>query len=71
MTMDGDVIQHINYILKERKSGMSDEDFKNELFRLFELSFNLGKEWEDRYWIFKLKKERNDEGRQNNGCETD
>lgn len=69
--MDGDVIQHINYILKERKSGMSDEDFKNELFRLFELSFNLGKEWEDRYWIFKLKKERNDEGRQNNGCETD
>ena len=50
---------------------MSDEDFKNELFRLFELSFNLGKEWEDRYWIFKLKKERNDEGRQNNGCETD
>ena len=69
--MDGDVIQHINYILKERKSGMSDEDFKNELFRLLELSVNLGKEWEDQYWIFKLKKERNDEGRQNNGCETD
>ena len=69
--MDGDVIQHINHILKERKSGMSDEDFKNELFRLFELSFNLGKEWEEQYWIYKLKKQRNDAGGQNKDCETD
>ena len=67
--MNDNVIQQISYVLKQRKSKMSDADFKNELFYLFELGFNVGKEWENQYWIYKLKK--NDEGRQNKDCETD
>lgn len=69
--MNENVIQHISYVLEQRKSGMSDADFKNELFYLFELGFIAGKEWEDQYWIYKLKKQRNDAGRPNKDCETD
>ena len=42
--MNDNVIQQISYVLKQRKSKMSDADFKNELFYLFELGFNVGKE---------------------------
>lgn len=60
--MTRNVTEQINYLLKRRKSGMSNADFKNELFYLCELGFKEGKEWEDQYWIYKIKKESTDNG---------
>ena len=53
-------IEQVNYLIKRRKSGMSNADFKNELFYLYELGLKDGINFEKGYQIFKNKKNTNE-----------